>query len=206
METATERNLFTPRTPTNEDMMIAGQVHLQSAAARHRASGLHRGIMPEVFTMAPCHSRRDCRWDEDIWKKEVLRRAGVDAHTADVADRLPRGFTSIPDRRYILRPEAIESVFVMYRLTGRAELLEAGGGVGHVHGHQHHDEHRAGQLGGRRRHGHSQGAAAGDRLDGVALDGETLKYFFTSSSVTRGWRVDGFVFSTEAHPFRRMAG
>jgi mannosyl-oligosaccharide alpha-1,2-mannosidase len=31
---------------------------------------------------------------------------------------LPAGFTAIDDRRYILRPEAIESVFVMYRTTG----------------------------------------------------------------------------------------
>ena len=156
---------------------------------RSTYKALPHGIVPAVFTVASC--QRFSPWHplplEDIWKKEVLRRAGVDANTAEsraqaaaliVADRLPRGFTSIPDRRYILRPEAIENVPVMYRITGRAELLEAGGGVGHVHGHQHHDEHRAGQLGGRRRHGHSQGAAAGDRLDGVALDGETLKYFY----------------------------
>jgi mannosyl-oligosaccharide alpha-1,2-mannosidase len=32
--------------------------------------------------------------------------------------RLPQGFTSIDDRRYILRPEAIESVFILYRITG----------------------------------------------------------------------------------------
>ena len=32
--------------------------------------------------------------------------------------RLPPGFVDITDRRYILRPEAIESIFIMYRLTG----------------------------------------------------------------------------------------
>lgn len=33
-------------------------------------------------------------------------------------ERLPPGMTRLTDRKYYLRPEAIESVFVMYRLTG----------------------------------------------------------------------------------------
>ena len=33
-------------------------------------------------------------------------------------ERLPPGFTSITSKHYILRPEAIESVFYMYRITG----------------------------------------------------------------------------------------
>ncbi|KLJ10249.1 hypothetical protein EMPG_14362 [Blastomyces silverae] len=33
-------------------------------------------------------------------------------------DRLPRGVSTISVRKYILRPEAIESVFIMYRITG----------------------------------------------------------------------------------------
>lgn len=33
-------------------------------------------------------------------------------------DRIPEGMTDIPSPEYLLRPEAIESVFVMYRLTG----------------------------------------------------------------------------------------
>jgi len=33
-------------------------------------------------------------------------------------ERLPKGFTDIWSRKYILRPEAIESVFIMYRTTG----------------------------------------------------------------------------------------
>ena len=33
-------------------------------------------------------------------------------------ERLPPGFTSISSKHYILRPEAIESVFYMYRITG----------------------------------------------------------------------------------------
>jgi mannosyl-oligosaccharide alpha-1,2-mannosidase len=41
-------------------------------------------------------------------------------------ERLPPGFTSITSRKYILRPEAIESVFIMYRITGEEYWREKG--------------------------------------------------------------------------------
>lgn len=41
-------------------------------------------------------------------------------------ERLPAGFTKISSRKYILRPEAIESVFIMYRLTGNKYWRENG--------------------------------------------------------------------------------
>jgi mannosyl-oligosaccharide alpha-1,2-mannosidase len=41
-------------------------------------------------------------------------------------ERLPPGFTSITSRKYILRPEAIESVFIMYRITGDDYWREQG--------------------------------------------------------------------------------
>jgi mannosyl-oligosaccharide alpha-1,2-mannosidase len=40
--------------------------------------------------------------------------------------RLPPGFTRITSRKYILRPEAIESVFIMYRITGDEYWREEG--------------------------------------------------------------------------------
>ncbi|USP73293.1 glycoside hydrolase family 47 protein [Curvularia clavata] len=41
-------------------------------------------------------------------------------------DRLPKGVTRIGARNYILRPEAIESVWYMYRITGSSHWREAG--------------------------------------------------------------------------------
>lgn len=41
-------------------------------------------------------------------------------------ERLPPGFVDIPARYYLLRPEAIESVFIMYRLTGDDYWREKG--------------------------------------------------------------------------------
>lgn len=66
------------------------------------------GVMPEIFNMIPCDSLDGCEWDEARWEREG------DA-------RLTKGFSNARDPRYILRPEAIESVFIMYRITGRAE-------------------------------------------------------------------------------------
>ena len=90
-------------------------------------NALPLGIMPEVFRMVPCESKFHCSWNETKWKEMV---AAENKNSGDVDDvikkkRLPPGFTDIPDRRYILRPEAIESVFVLYRITGEKYLQEA---------------------------------------------------------------------------------
>jgi mannosyl-oligosaccharide alpha-1,2-mannosidase len=80
------------------------------------------GIMPESSHLLQCPNTTDCHWNEKAWKDEVASRAEQTEEKdplQNIADRrLPAGFTSIDDRRYILRPEAIESVFIMYRLTG----------------------------------------------------------------------------------------
>jgi mannosyl-oligosaccharide alpha-1,2-mannosidase len=76
------------------------------------------GMMPERFNMVPCRSRQDCSWSEDTWTKERKEQP-------EWRDHLPKGFTTAKDPRYILRPEAIESVFILYRITGDAEYMEA---------------------------------------------------------------------------------
>lgn len=98
------------------------------------------GIMPEVFQMVPCEMNSDCIWDVREWHKAVLKAAAnhqKDDNEPEFAndterlnhaiahDRLPPGFVQIFDPRYVLRPEAIESVFILYRLTGEEYLLEA---------------------------------------------------------------------------------
>ncbi|KAI4132792.1 MAG: hypothetical protein LQ338_000496 [Usnochroma carphineum] len=94
------------------------------------------GIMPEIFHMVPCKDD-ECKWDEGRWLRAVASRTDKierifesmtdEAKGRWVADdqRLPQGFSSIPDRKYILRPEAIESVFVFYRITGEKKYQDA---------------------------------------------------------------------------------
>lgn len=94
------------------------------------------GIMPEQFFMVPCEMNSDCEWDEKKWEAAVLERAqaGEDdspRNDAQLLNRtiqekmIPKGFSEIWDPRYLLRPEAIESVFVLYRLTGDTDLLDS---------------------------------------------------------------------------------
>ncbi|KAM7218608.1 Glycoside hydrolase [Rhypophila decipiens] len=68
-------------------------------------NGTPTGIMPEVFSLIPCPEVDDsCQWNEIRWQRE-----GAD-------ERFAKGYASVKDSRYILRPEAIESVFVSYRI------------------------------------------------------------------------------------------
>lgn len=94
------------------------------------------GIMPEQFFMVPCEMNSECKWDQKKWEAAVLERAraGEDdspENDAQLLNRtirekmIPKGFTEIWDPRYLLRPEAIESVFVLYRLSGETDLLDS---------------------------------------------------------------------------------
>ena len=85
------------------------------------------GMMPERLNMVPCPGGRGavdddddgpCPWDEARWRAEAEKRPEYKPH-------LPKGFTTAKDPRYILRPEAIESVFYLWRITGDDEWQEA---------------------------------------------------------------------------------
>lgn len=118
-------------------------------------SAFPTGVMPESATLIPCQPTTDnnininndnddnnnddnnndkndnsnphppkekdnlaaCPWSEARWTSTTSNRAPT--------QQLPRGFASLGDTQYQLRPEAIESVFVLYRVTGEADLLEA---------------------------------------------------------------------------------
>jgi mannosyl-oligosaccharide alpha-1,2-mannosidase len=72
------------------------------------------GVMPEKFGMIPCANLTGpCWFDAALWqRKSDLHRPGLE------------GFTDARDPRYLLRPEAIESLFVLYRITGAKDLRE----------------------------------------------------------------------------------
>ncbi|RYP92753.1 hypothetical protein DL770_001142 [Monosporascus sp. CRB-9-2] len=220
MDAAMEHALFRPMTPDGADILLAGTVHVREdkdGARLHVPELEHQGqhlayksmllgIMPETFTTAACASKNsECRWDETAWRRGVLERAvevGAPLSRADeiASERqLPRGFTSIPDARYILRPEAVESIFVLYRATGRADLPDAAWPMFEA-------------VEGRTRTGFANSALAdvtltsntkSDSMESFWL-GETLKYFYLVFSEPGIVSLDEYVFNTEAHPFRRL--
>ncbi|KAK4229118.1 endoplasmic reticulum mannosyl-oligosaccharide 1,2-alpha-mannosidase [Podospora fimiseda] len=72
------------------------------------------GIMPEVSDVLACDRDEKgelnlCEWDEEKWTG---------------GGRLPKPFFSVRNPQYLLRPEAIESVFILYRITGEKEWLD----------------------------------------------------------------------------------
>lgn len=81
-------------------------------------SAFPTGIMPEIFSLVPCASLSGCIWDEEKWKREVTRD-----HEGHLS--LPKGFRNARVPSYILRPEAIETAFVLYRITGLEEFQTA---------------------------------------------------------------------------------
>ncbi|KAF2877374.1 glycoside hydrolase [Massariosphaeria phaeospora] len=161
------------------------------------------GVMPEIFNIVACDSRTACPWNETKWEEEVLKRFygknHADFEAAVAEHKLPKGFTSIRDKRYLLRPEAIESVFVMYRITGREEYLD-----------------HAWDMFTSVVKASTTSFANGQVFDVTAdpplepenkmesfWTAETLKYFYLIFSPPDMISLDDWVFNTEAHPFRR---
>ena len=162
----------------------------------------HR-IMPEKSQLSPCQNISSCSWDEAKWKKDVATMIDLtddqDPSPNIFALRLPEGFTSIDDRRYILRPEAIESIFVLYRITGEHRYQEVAW-----------DMFTAIQAA---TETEMANAALADitvidpeppKLDSMESFwmAETLKYFYLIFSEPDVISLDDYVFNTEAHPFR----
>ena len=77
------------------------------------------GLMPEVFNMLSCETWKDgpCKWDEKLWEEHSDEKFKK-------GDKSKKGFCAVRDPRYILRPEAIESVFLLYRMTGKEDLRD----------------------------------------------------------------------------------
>lgn len=168
------------------------------------------GIMPEIFNMVPCESGSTCAWDETKWRQEIHHRHAESDDIDQIIKklRLPQGFTDLPDRRYILRPEAIESVFLLYRMTGQEYLQEAAWDMftAIINATETPLANAAlsditlskEQLA----QGNTGGTTQFDSMESFWM-AETLKYFYLMFSEPDVISLDEWVFNTEAHPFRR---
>lgn len=165
------------------------------------------GVMPETVELAACPGTGPCPWREEAWTSAVRERHAkpgkkVDPSSIIQEQRLPPGFTKIRDPRYMLRPEAIESVFYLYRVSGERHWADkawqmweaidrltrtdlANTAVWDVH------------LG----IGDDPGTM--DSMESFWM-GETLKYLYMIFSDPSQLSLDEWVFNTEAHPLRRQ--
>ncbi|KAF2007750.1 glycoside hydrolase family 47 protein [Amniculicola lignicola CBS 123094] len=113
-------------------------------------------------------------------------------------ERLPPGVISVPARSYILRPEAIESVFYMYRITGDPYWRSAGWQM-----FQAVNLHTTTNYGNSAIDDVTKSAPTlNDEMESFWL-AETLKYFYLLFEEESVVSLDEWVLNTEAHPFRR---
>ncbi|KAK3370375.1 glycoside hydrolase family 47 protein [Podospora didyma] len=190
----------------NQTHVDKGEKLMEGCVWAYKA--MPNGIMPETFSMLPCASPDECPWNETMWKQAVLGRTSMDgdpeltlADKIITSKRLPKGFTDIRDTRYILRPEAIESVFILYRITGRADLLESAWDMWTAI-----DDATRTELANSAVNDITvtdEKPPQSDSMESFWL-GETLKYFYLIFSEPDHISLDEYVFNTEAHPFKRL--
>jgi mannosyl-oligosaccharide alpha-1,2-mannosidase len=167
------------------------------------------GIAPEIYTVMPCPKNSDCNWDETIWH-DILKKT----HSPSISKTLPDieniisqqklypGFPNFDDRRYILRPEAIESVFIMYRITGKQMYQEAAWRMFQAIEKVSRTEIAAAAIADITVSKEQVGAQRMDSMESFWL-AETLKYFYLIFEDFGVVSLDDWVLNTEAHPLRR---
>jgi len=215
MSTGAEQLLFRPMVPDHADILVSGVAHATTSTvgmetrSEHLAcfaGGMYAlggklfanethltigrkitdgciwlyknsplGIMPEMFSLSACPSLGECPWDE---RQEVV-------------------FTAVRDKRYILRPEALESVFYMWRITGEEKYRDAAWEM-----FEAIDLHTSTELANAAlRDVTQQNPEKEDSMESFWMS-ETLKYLYLIFAEPELISLDHFVFNTEAHPFR----
>lgn len=161
------------------------------------------GIMAEKANVIACHPDEACNWDEARWHRAVFDDLPFDNRDTNASEtikqqRLPPGISAVNDRHYLLRPEAIESVFIMYRTTGNTTLLETAWRMfKRVYTHTRTDIAHAAIV-----DVFNKTAPKEDSMESF-WTAETLKYYYLIFSDPDFISLDDYVFNTEAHPFSR---
>ncbi|KAI2604001.1 glycoside hydrolase family 47 protein [Hypoxylon fragiforme] len=225
MDTVIKNLLFRPNTPDQDDILFSGNVYVSDTGPHLTAEAQHlgcfvggmfglggklfhipehleigekitrgcvwaydampTGIMPEIFDLLKCETLDPCEWDESGWQD-----------TADT--QLKRGFQNARDPRYLLRPEAIESVFLMYRMTGNPEYQEMAWRMFQAIRKATETDLAFSSIESVR----DVVTVKSDSMESFWL-AETLRYFYLIFSSPDLINLDEYVLNTEAHPLKR---
>ncbi|KAH6867715.1 glycoside hydrolase [Thelonectria olida] len=227
MDVVVKHLLYRPMLPNQEDVLFAGDVHVNDQIdfvpeSQHltcfvggmfalggkllnieehvkigerlaRGCGwaykaFPTGMMPEIFNLVTCPTLEACEWDETRWNPEGDRP-------------VPPGFRHARDPRYLLRPEAIESIFIMYRVTGDVKWQDMAWDMFQAIIRYTATTHANAAI----EDVTSVQTKQTDSMESFWLS-ETLKYFYLIFSPPDLVNLDEFVLNTEAHPFRRPSG
>ncbi|KAJ9142764.1 alpha-1,2-Mannosidase [Pleurostoma richardsiae] len=192
-----------------DDMEVAAQL---TDACVWAYNSTATGIAPEIFGFVACGGVEEeqlgdkCAYSKEKWRGGISnfwRLSGSPPPEERIdsiisARRLTPGFVDVSDKKYILRPEAIESVFIMYRLTGDPAWMEKAWAMFTSI------------------EKYTRSAVAAASLDDVTVAtpkqvdsmesfwlAETLKYFYLIYADFDLVDLDKWVLNTEAHPLRR---
>jgi mannosyl-oligosaccharide alpha-1,2-mannosidase len=189
---------------------IDEHVHIGERIARGCAwayGAFPTGLMPEIFNLIECRSPslKECDWDVERWEVEG-------DHT------LTRSFRNARDPRYILRPEAIESLFILYRISGQEDLRDIAWTMFESIMNATKTDNANAAIKDVTAKGETEKEDSMEvssflvmlLLQMVADEptqsfwlAVTLKYFYLIFSPPDVISLDEYVFSTEAHPFKR---
>ena len=134
------------------------------------------GIMPEIFTMPACPTLSEC---------EYTGQPGASP------------FSKVHDAQYLLRPEAVESIFYIYRVTGDPVYQDTAWEMFQSIEKYTRTEFANAAL----RNVMRGNPGQEDNMESFWM-AETLKYFYLIFSDPETVSLDEFVFNTEGHPFR----
>ncbi|XHG05720.1 hypothetical protein AWENTII_008933 [Aspergillus wentii] len=91
------------------------------------------GIMPETVYISGCRNSTRCEWREEKWHRDIFgwpEEREMPPNLQDAVQRviqqhgLQPPILEVADPKYRLRPEAIESIFTIYRITGDKSLQD----------------------------------------------------------------------------------
>ncbi|EHK24186.1 family 47 glycoside hydrolase, partial [Trichoderma virens Gv29-8] len=136
-------------------------------------------------------------------EQEIILPEKPQTHEEFVKQRIAElglapGFVHITSRQYILRPEAIESVWYMYRITGDPIWMEKGWKMFDATMNATRTEIANSAVD----DVNSPEPGLKDEMESFWL-AETLKYYYLLFSEPSVISLDEWVLNTEAHPFKR---
>jgi mannosyl-oligosaccharide alpha-1,2-mannosidase len=138
--------------------------------------------MPENGVLIQCPTA-DCTWDEELWQQKKSFYV--------------KPYAGTRDGRYILRPEAIESLFYMYRIKGDSKYQDMAWDMFQTIDNLTKTEFGNAEL----VNVMTNPPSKTDSMQSFWL-AEVIKYLYLIFSEPDLISLDDFVFNTEAHPFR----
>ncbi|KAL4724799.1 hypothetical protein ACLX1H_008245 [Fusarium chlamydosporum] len=162
-----------------DDHVIVGEKLARGCAKAYAA--YPTGLMPEIVRVERCPTLEPCEFNPSSHKE-------------------PLGFRA-RDSSYLLRPETIESIFYLYRITGNEEFRDI---AWNMWTSIRAATETADAFAAVEDVGAEEDVKHKDSMESFWM-AETLKYFYLIFADEELVSLDEWVFNTEAHPLRRMA-